>query len=36
MGLMFFAGELVGGVVLVVMNDREKDLQRLQAGEETS
>lgn len=34
MGLIFFTGELVGGTVLMLMNDREKDLERLQDEEE--
>lgn len=29
MGLAFFAGEISGGCILIVMNDREKDLERL-------
>jgi hypothetical protein len=36
MGLMFFTGELVGGTVLMLMNDREKDLERLQAEDDAS
>lgn len=33
MGLVFFAGEFAGGTVLVLMNDREKDLERLERQE---
>ena len=33
MGLVFFAGELAGGSVLLVMNDREKDLEELENEE---
>ncbi len=29
MGLVFFAGELAGGCILIVMNDRENDLEKL-------
>lgn len=35
MGLMFFTGELVGGIVLMLMNDREKDLEQLETEDET-
>lgn len=34
MGIVFFAGELAGGAVLIVMSDREKDLEKLE-NEET-
>ncbi len=33
MGLVFFAGELAGGTVLILMNDREKDLEQLEKQE---
>ncbi len=36
MGLIFFTGELVGGSVLMLLNDRERDLERLQAEEEST
>lgn len=35
MGLVFFAGELAGGTVLILMNDREKDLEQLETKERT-
>ena len=34
MGLVFFAGELAGGTFLILMNDREKDLDNLEQKEE--
>jgi hypothetical protein len=34
MGLVFFAGEFAGGVVLILMNDREKDLENLEKQEQ--
>jgi len=34
MGLVFFAGEFAGGVVLILMNDRERDLEQLEPKEE--
>lgn len=34
MGLIFFAGEFAGGTVLILMNDRQKDLEQLEEQED--